>query len=170
MSSTGTGKGSGDTEDPTDLRYVGPATADVIDRAPFDAAAVSNRTVSYEELIESGVNPGVAGKLRREYSLVWSFEWISGANLRRRARNVGGLDAEQREWILSSSSGDSRSDDAGSRRTDAEQAWRDRSNWLTGTPETNCERCGEELVTLRLGESQSVQCEACGFVGVSVRW
>lgn len=155
------------TVDPTDLRYVGPATADVIDNASFDAGDLRNRTVSYAELLEAGVNSGVAGKLRREYSLVWSFEWIAGANLRHRARSVGGLDTEQRKWIASSSSAD------GSRSnliSDAERAWRERSHWVNGTDPPTCKRCGDDLVTLRLGESQTIQCEACGFVGVSVRF
>lgn len=167
-------KGEGDATvhgiEPTDLRFVGPVTAEVIERAPFDAAALCDRTVSYAELLEAGVNPGVAGKLRREYSLVWSFEWIAGANLEHRARNVGGLDADQRRWIASSSTIDDETRDRRDRMTDAERAWRERSAWVNGSGSATCERCGEELVTLRLGGSQSVQCEACGYVGVSVRF
>ena len=91
-----------DDVEPTELRYVGPATAAVIDEADFEAGDILARTVSYADLLAAGVNPGVAANLRREYSLVWSLQWVAGANLSRRAVTVSGLEPEQREWIASS--------------------------------------------------------------------
>lgn len=155
--------------DPTELRFVGPATAATIDRAPFEAADVLDRAVSYSDLLAAGVNPGVAAKLRREYSLVWSFDWVAGANLERRADLVSGLDAEQRAWIASSESTGDASDGTERDVIDAERAWRERAVGSTTDEPTSCERCGDRLVTFRLGDRRSVQCEACGFVGVAVR-
>lgn len=154
---------------PTDLNYVGPVTGAVIEEAPFEADDVLSRAVSYADLLEVGINPGVAGKIRREYSLVWSFEWVAGADLNRRAKTVGGLDPHQREWIAASPA-----ETPGNSATlvsSAERAWQERANWLdedTAEPDI-CERCGDELVTYRLGNRHSVHCESCGYAGIPVR-
>lgn len=171
MSQDGRDRGGDRAVEPTDLRHVGPATAVVIDRAPFDAADVRDRTVSYDDLLSAGVNPGVAAKLRREYSLVWSFEWVAGAFLARRADQVGGLDPDQREWIAASPSGDGGPNGADGDVIDAERAWRERSAWVDAAADgaASCGRCGDSLVTFRMGDRRTVHCEACGYVGVAVR-
>jgi len=158
-----------DVSEPTDLRYVGPETAAVIEAAPFEAGDVITRSVSYADLLAAGVNPGVAGKLRREYSLVWSLEWVAGANLQRRAITVGGLDPAQREWIAASAR--TEADEPAAIVSGAERAWQERADWLDAEerdPE-RCERCGDPLVTYELGDRQTVHCESCGYAGVAVR-
>lgn len=116
----------------TDVKFVGPATAAVIDDASFDVEDIPNRTVSYEMLREADVNPGVAGRLRREHSLSWSFE--SGNDLTDRSNRVRGLQDEERAWIAASS-GDWEGKTAETATTDGsgeakaeEAAWRDRSS------------------------------------------
>lgn len=156
---------------PTDLRHVGPATAAAIEDAPFEAADVRDRAVSFADLLAAGVNPGVAARLRREYSLVWTFEWVAGAFLLQRAEQVGGLDPGQREWIAASPSDDGRPGGSGGDAFDAERAWRERATWLAARAgeDPTCDRCGDPLVTYRLDGRRTVHCEGCGFVGVAAR-
>ncbi|WP_227354223.1 DUF7409 domain-containing protein [Haladaptatus salinisoli] len=115
---------------PTDVQFVGPATAAVIEDASFDAEGIVERTVSYEMLREAGVNPGVAGRLRREHSLSWSFGG-SGDDLTDRSNQIRGLQDEERAWIAASS-GDWEATPAstdGSGDAHAEEAaWRERSS------------------------------------------
>lgn len=82
------------------VRFVGPATAAALGRAGYDAMAITEKRVSYRRLVEVGVNPGVAAKLRREHSLSWSFR--SGGNLNRRSAQVRGLGAAEAEWVAAS--------------------------------------------------------------------
>ncbi|MUV61891.1 hypothetical protein GJ634_14895, partial [Halobacterium sp. CBA1126] len=82
------------------LRCVGPATADVLVDAGVDAQDVESKAVSHAELVDVGVNPGVAARIRREHSLQWSFE--GGQDLDRRAEQVRGLHDEEREWVAAS--------------------------------------------------------------------
>ncbi len=132
----------------TDVKYVGPATAAVIEDAPFDVTDIRNRTVSYEMLREAGVHPGVAGRLRREHSLSWSFE--SGNDLTDRSSQIRGLQDGERAWIAASS-GDweaktTETATDGSGDADAEEAaWRDRSSPdpVTDVPEIDDELAGE---------------------------
>lgn len=118
-------------EDLTGLKFVGPATAETLAAADIDADDVANRRVSHAQLVDAGVNPGVAAKIRREFSLPWSFE--SGQDLDRRAEQVRGLGDEERAWVAASS-GDWEDADAEPASTDgsgsaaaAEAAWRDHS-------------------------------------------
>ncbi|QZX98960.1 DUF7409 domain-containing protein [Halobaculum rubrum] len=90
---------------------MGPATAAVIVDAPFDAADVRDKAVSYRMLIDAGVNPGVAARIRREHSLAWSFE-SEGEDLARRSTQVRGLGDDERAWVAASS-GDWQADDGG---------------------------------------------------------
>lgn len=119
--------------DPTDVRYVGPATASVVADAQFDAAAIPAREVSYDMLVEAGVNPGVAARLRREHSLSWSFSGSSD-DLEDRSNQVRGLRDDERAWVAASSgdweskeSPTPASTDGSGDATAAEAAWRDRS-------------------------------------------
>lgn len=164
--------GSTRADEPTALKFVGPATAAVIESAPFDVTAIRKRRVSYRQLVEAGVNPGVAAKLRREFSLVWTYVWEPGADLHRRAAHVTGLDREQRDWVASSGSAGPRlSSGSVDGLADAERAWRDRAAWLTAAEgedrTTTCPRCEGTLRRFELGDRRSIQCEACGYVGLS---
>ncbi|QHS16016.1 helix-hairpin-helix domain-containing protein [haloarchaeon 3A1-DGR] len=86
--------------DPTDLRWVGPATATELDAAGIDATDITAKRVSYRLLVDAGVNPGVAAKIRREHSLSWSFE--AGDGLESRSAQVRGLGREEADWIAAS--------------------------------------------------------------------
>ncbi len=95
-----------DDEDPTALKYVGPATAAVLEDARFGAADIREKAVSFRELLEAGVNPGVAGRIRREHSLPWAFDTAEprdSEELRRRSAQVRGLEDEERAWVAASS-------------------------------------------------------------------
>ncbi|WP_313694841.1 DUF7409 domain-containing protein [Halorarum halobium] len=92
-----------DAPDPTDIKYVGPATAAVLADAPFDAADVRSKNVSFRMLLDVGVNPGVAAKIRREHSLSWSFESEDPDDLRRRSSQVRGLGDAERAWVAAAS-------------------------------------------------------------------
>lgn len=132
---------------PTDLWGVGPRTADVLEAAPFSAADIADGAVSYRMLTEAGVNPGVAARLRRRYSLVWSFDWTVGADLVRRAEQLRNLTEGEREWIIESFPEDA----AG-----------------PGDDDGRCRRCGAELVTYSLLDREAVACDDCGYVGVPI--
>jgi predicted flap endonuclease-1-like 5' DNA nuclease len=85
---------------PTDLKFVGPATGEAIDGAGFTASDIVEKSVSYSMLLEAGVNPGVAAKIRRYHSLSWSFE--SDGDLNRRSEQVRGLQDDERAWVAES--------------------------------------------------------------------
>lgn len=87
-------------DEPTDLKFVGRATAAAIEEAPFSARDVADKEVSYRMLVDAGVNPGVAAKIRRWHSLRWSFE--SGDDLSRRSEQIRGLQDGERDWVASS--------------------------------------------------------------------
>ena len=89
----------------TDIHFVGPATADQLAAADFDGTGIADKTVSYEMLIEAGVNPGVATRLRKEHSLHWSFGGSdeSDDSLEQRSEKMGGLQDEERAWVAASS-------------------------------------------------------------------
>ena len=82
------------------VRFVGPATAAVLEREGYDATAITEKRVSYRMLVDAGVNPGVAAKIRREHSLSWSFD--SGGDLDRRSTQVRGLGSAEAEWVAAS--------------------------------------------------------------------
>jgi predicted flap endonuclease-1-like 5' DNA nuclease len=96
---------SHEVDELTDIHFVGPATAEVLAEADFDGRAIPDKDVSYEMLVEVGVNPGVATRLRKEHSLHWSFGG-SGENddsLEQRSEKMGGLQDDEREWVAASS-------------------------------------------------------------------
>jgi hypothetical protein len=82
------------------VRFVGPATAAVLERDGYDATAITDKRVSFRMLVEAGVNPGVAAKIRREHSLSWSFS--SGGDLDQRSTQIKGLGAAEAEWVAAS--------------------------------------------------------------------
>ena len=106
------------------LRFVGPATADVLTDVDVSAGAIESKAVSHADLVEAGVNPGVAARIRREHSLPWSFE--GGQDLDRRAEQVRGLHDDEREWVAASYGDDADASTDGSGDAAAEEAaWRD---------------------------------------------
>ncbi|MFW6321560.1 MAG: DUF7409 domain-containing protein [Halohasta sp.] len=82
------------------VRFVGPATAAVLEREGYDATAITDKRVSYRMLVDAGVNPGVAAKIRREHSLSWSFD--SGGDLDRRSTQIRGLGSAEAAWVAAS--------------------------------------------------------------------
>ncbi|MFB6109295.1 MAG: helix-hairpin-helix domain-containing protein [Halodesulfurarchaeum sp.] len=88
-------------EELTALAQVGPATAPLLTAAGIEAGDIEERRVSHEQLLEAGVNPGVAARIRREHSLPWSLDG-GGEDLDRRAEQVRGLQDGEREWVAKS--------------------------------------------------------------------
>lgn len=88
-------------EELTDLKFVGPATRAVLQRAGVEPEDIAERRVSHAQLVNFGVNPGVAARIRREHSLSWSLE--GGEDLDRRAEQVRGLQDGERAWVAASS-------------------------------------------------------------------
>lgn len=82
------------------LKWVGPRTAPVLRDANITPVDVREKRVSHAQLVDAGVNPGVAAKIRREHSLSWSFS--GGKDLDRRAKQVRGLQDDEREWVAAS--------------------------------------------------------------------
>lgn len=115
------------------VKFVGPATAAVLESAGISAADVVERRVSHAQLVQVGVNPGVAARIRREHSLAWSMS--GGEDLDRRAEQVRGLQDDERAWVAASA-GSWESESAPEQATtdgrgsdeDAETAWQ-RSSW-----------------------------------------
>jgi len=94
-----------------DLQHVGPATADALVAADVTREDVTGKRVSHAQLVECGVNPGVAARIRREHSLQWSFE--GGEDLDRRAEQVRGLKDDERQWVAASYGDDAEADGSG---------------------------------------------------------
>lgn len=165
---TPTGTASGEPgRHPTDLPLVGPATAAAIQAADFDADDIAERRVSYVMLREAGINPGVAARMRRRYSLVWAFRWrFGGEDLPDRAAQVRGFEAPERSWVDKSARPVDDGDD------DAIAAWHD---WIEGSfgptdaaSADTCPRCDARLATYSLGDRERVHCESCGYAAVDV--
>jgi hypothetical protein len=130
--------------EPTDLRFVGPATAEVVADASFDAEDVADKRVSYDMLVEAGVNPGVAAKIRRWHSLSWAFD--SGSGLDRRSEQVRGLQADERAWVAASA-GDWADQSAGEGGNDGSGAERE-EDWTPGDgPATPSRAVGSDEAT-----------------------
>lgn len=147
----------------TDLKYIGPATAEIIASAGFDADDVRRKRVSYRVLVEEGANPGVATKLRREHSLPWSNKGAQGEDLSKRSDQVRGLKDEERAWVAASSGDwerrtpkrtttrepEATEADGSGKAEQAEAAWRERSK---PDPVTEVEGITEEIAN-RLGSA-----------------
>lgn len=159
----GTDDGEPEVGTATDLLYVGPVTASALDEAGIDPAGLLRKDVSHAQLRAAGVNPGVAAKIRREYSLAWTFD--GGEDLDRRAEQVRGLGDDERAWVAASS-GDWQAGQAASERAtvveapdaeteaeadgsgsaaEAESAWQERSK---PTPVTEIAGVGEKRAEL----------------------
>lgn len=92
-----------DDAEPTDLKFVGPATAELLSDASFGPEAIRSKEVSFSMLLDAGVNPGVAARIRREHSLPWSFETENRQDLDRRSSQIRGLGDGERAWVAASS-------------------------------------------------------------------
>lgn len=186
--------GGEEAVEPTSLRYVGPATAIVIEQAEFDAVDIREARVSHRNLVEAGVNPGIAELLRREYALLWNFRWHPGGEyLPRRAAKMRGASQAERRWIAASADGfegrlpDVAANGAGQGdppafefniddwpdwpEVDGEHettAGLDATFGDTDDARTECPRCEQALSTFEMGNQQSVQCTNCGYVGVQL--
>lgn len=96
-----TGNDSAD-EELIELRYVGPATATTLAAESVTYDDVREKRVSYQMLVEAGINAGVATKIRRWHSLPWTFDGEEH-HLDRRSKNVRHLQDDEREWVAASS-------------------------------------------------------------------
>lgn len=121
-----------DAPDVETLKWVGPRTAPVLRDAGVTVEDVESKRVSHAQLVEAGVHPGVAAKIRREHSLSWSFS--GGKDLDRRAKQVRGLQDDERAWVAASydewedaEKADASTDGSGD-AVAAEAAWRT-STW-----------------------------------------
>ncbi|SFG15096.1 hypothetical protein SAMN04488063_1583 [Halopelagius inordinatus] len=131
--------GDGGPETFEDLRFVGPKTASALESSEIELSDFVRKRISYRELTEVGVNPGVAAKIRREHSLSWSFD-ATDTDLSRRSTQVRGLDDDEREWIASSTGwGDDEAGDESDGRADGET---ESGDWETETGETGGRRAG----------------------------
>lgn len=121
-------------EEPTDVKYVGPGTAERLEAAGIDPLDIPEREVSYRMLVDAGVNPGTATQLRREHSLSWTRETSPGEDLDQRSEQVRGLREEEAAWVAESSGEweltppeDAAEADGSGDAEAVEAAWRDRS-------------------------------------------
>lgn len=143
--------GDGGPETFEDLRFVGPKTASALESSEIELSDFVRKRISYRELTDVGVNPGVAAKIRREHSLSWSFD-ASDTDLSRRSTQVRGLDDDEREWIASSTgwSDDEADDEPDGRAGDETKS----GDWETETGETDGRRAGRrEMSAESDGES-----------------
>jgi hypothetical protein len=83
------------------LDEVEGSVGDRLAEAGVDVAAVVDRTVSYRELVDAGVDEALATRIRRAYGLRWSFR-TGDDDLHERSSALRGLDDEEREWIAAS--------------------------------------------------------------------
>ena len=93
---------SADVSELTALAFVGRKTARLLVDGGIDASDIDGKRVSYTGLVDAGVNPGVAARIRRAHSLSWSFT-SDGADLERRSAQVRGLGDAERAWVAASS-------------------------------------------------------------------
>ncbi|WP_396612704.1 helix-hairpin-helix domain-containing protein [Haloferax sp. S1W] len=109
-----------------DLKFVGPATASALGDSEIGVESILDGAVCYRDLVDAGVNPGVAAKIRRWHSLSWSFS--SGDDLDRRSAQVRGLGDEEREWVAASS-GDWGVDGDDAETTDSDDSQTTAGDW-----------------------------------------
>nr|WP_254714783.1 helix-hairpin-helix domain-containing protein [Natranaeroarchaeum aerophilus] len=91
------------------MRYIGPATAETLRAESVAAADIRDKRVSYQLLVDAGINAGVATKIRRWHSLPWTFGG-EGSQLDNRSKNVRGLRDGERKWVAASTGSDATTD------------------------------------------------------------
>ncbi|WP_435335544.1 DUF7409 domain-containing protein [Haloarchaeobius sp. TZWWS8] len=84
------------------LDGVPEAAAAELEEAGLSPADVTEKRVSYVDLLEAGVDQEVATAIRRRYSLTWSS--TLGDGLDDRAAEMGGLQRGERDWVAASTS------------------------------------------------------------------
>lgn len=129
------------------LAYVGPATAATLEEEGVGADDLLEKAVSYRELVAAGVNPGVAGKLRREHSLRWTHD--EERDLDRRSRGVRGLRDGEREWVAAA-------EDAGEPDRPEDAAASTTGSETTTTASETTTTAGGPGTTARDGETAAV--------------
>ncbi|MFA1610992.1 DUF7409 domain-containing protein [Halobellus rubicundus] len=169
-----------DADDPTsgarpvpdsfeDLRFVGPKTAPILADSGVSIADICEKRVSYRDLTEAGVNPGVAAKIRREHSLSWSLDG-GGTDLDRRSSQIRGLDDAERAWIAESSGWSTGGEDDAAAETDGsgdatagEAAWRAQTD--AGVPEAGNGESSSGAESRSGSESETANGEAPATAG-----
>lgn len=91
-----------DAETLAGLDGVTPVAAAQLTAAGITASDVTDKRVTYRDLVDAGVEQGVAMDLRRQYSLSWSS--TLGDGLDERAESMGGLQDDERDWVAASTS------------------------------------------------------------------
>lgn len=81
--------GDGESLDPKSVERLVEADISIDD--------LEDKAVSYRDLVDAGVDAGVATDLRRHFSLPWTFEL--GSDLDERSGSVGALSSREREWV-----------------------------------------------------------------------
>lgn len=157
--------------DPVDLTGVGAGSAAIIKGSSFDASDIILKHVSYRMLLDAGLTPRVAEKLRRAYSLVWTFYWEDDPDLATRAEKITGLTPAERDWVAASSPTTTQ------QRTDAMEdpvtvvqssaTHKEDSSEPTDALD-GCPRCGGSLSVYSIGGDESIGCDACGYVGIEL--
>lgn len=125
-------------DEPTELKFVGPATAAALEDATFSAQDVVDKDVSYRMLLEAGVNPGVAAKIRRYHSLPWSFD--NDGDLDRRSEQVRGLKEAEAAWVASSSVGEAEDEADPAEATAAGDEGDDEAAWVADSAKSADDR------------------------------
>lgn len=92
-------------EELEELRYLGPATAERLRAEGVEAADIRDKRISYRRLVDTGINAGVATKIRRWHSLPWTFGGEE-SQLDNRSKNVRRLREGEREWVAASTDHD----------------------------------------------------------------
>lgn len=92
---------SGSERSLRDLHFVGPVTAQLLREADISVTDIQQKNISYRQLVELGINRGVAAKIRREHSLPWTITGM-GADLSQRSQTVNGLSEAERQWVARS--------------------------------------------------------------------
>lgn len=103
----GNERNPGPARDPIDvtathleLPGVDEATAADLADAGIEASAVRDRSVSYRDVLDAGVDRETATQLRREFSLPYSQRF--GDGLTDRSNEVSGLQEGERDWVAAS--------------------------------------------------------------------
>jgi hypothetical protein len=139
------------TEELTDLQYIGPATASTLETESVSPADVREKRVSYQMLVDAGINAGVATKIRRWHSLPWTYD-SEEHHLDRRSQTVRHLQDDEREWVAASS--DWREEDV-----DADESALTDSDWSEDASSTEDDDSDEERPTLTAGDWGPVDSE-----------
>ncbi|ADQ67362.1 hypothetical protein C499_07930 [Halogeometricum borinquense DSM 11551] len=124
-----------------ELRFIGPKTAEALRDSAIGVEDITRKRISYRDLTEQGVHPGVAAKIRREHSLSWSFD-STDSDLSRRSSQVRGLDDEERAWVAASSGW--AEDDAPAETDGSGDATNAESEWQTQSAEFEADGDSDE--------------------------